>query len=128
MSEALDQYLKVLEKRVRLKATILFGSSARDEADRWSDVDICVISEDLPVNFRQRIDLLWQDKPAGIDIVGFRPEEMAELLFRPMVLDILLEGRVVAGNADDLRKEAKAYLARENLERTPFGYAKRRAA
>ncbi len=74
------------------------------------------------------MDLLWQDKPAGIDVVGFRPEEMAEILFRPMILDILLEGRVIVGKADDLRHQAQRYLEQEGLERTPFGYAKRRAA
>lgn len=122
------QYLNSLELRLRLKAVVLFGSAARGEADRWSDLDLCVISEDLPVDFRERLDLLWKDKPAGMDVVGFRSEEVAELLFRPMVLDILLEGKVISGNADNLRFLARSYVEKEKLERTPYGYAKRRAA
>lgn len=128
MQPVVAGYLRALEKRLRLEAAILFGSAVRGESDRWSDFDLCVISENLPGDFRQRLDLLWREKPAGLDVVGFRPEEMEALIFRPMILDILLEGKVISGDAETLRSQAAAYLQQEGLERTPFGYAKRRAA
>ncbi len=128
MHPTVGQYLKALEPRIHLKAAILFGSAARGEADRWSDLDLCIIAEDLPADYRQRLDLLWMEKPANLDVVGFRPSEMEELLLRPMILDILLEGHLIVGNADDLRQRARAHIEREGLERTPWGYAKRRVA
>ncbi len=128
MHPVIAQYLKALESQIDLRAAILFGSSARGESDRLSDLDLCIVAEDLPADYRKRLDLLWLDKPAGVDVVGFRPSEIEELLFRPMILDILLEGQVVAGDADHLRQKARAYLIQEDLERTPFGYAKRKAA
>lgn len=127
MQPVVAEYLKVLQSRLRLKAAILFGSAARGEADRWSDLDLCVISDELPADFRSRVDLLWKDKPAQVDVVGFRPGEMEEVIFRPMVLDILLEGQVVAGEAGELQQRAKEYLRSEGLERTPYGYARRRS-
>ena len=128
MQPVLANYLRTLQSRIHLKAAVLFGSAAREEADRWSDLDLCVIAEDLPTDFKERIDLLWEEKPPAFDVVGFRPSEMVDLIFRPMILDILLEGRVVAGDMENLRRQARVYLKQEGLERTAFGYAKRLAA
>ena len=128
MQPVLANYLKALESKIHLKAAVLFGSTAREEADRWSDLDLCIIAEDLPTDFRERMDLLWAEKPPAFDVVGFRPSEMVDLIFRPMILDILLEGRVVAGDMENLRQRAQVHLEQEGLERTAFGYAKRQAA
>ena len=34
-----------LQRRVRVRQAVLFGSHARGEADAWSDVDLAVISQ-----------------------------------------------------------------------------------
>lgn len=118
----LGEYLDRLIERVRPKAIILFGSRARGEEDRFSDYDLLVISDELPADLWQRLDLLWQDKPVGVDILGFTVEELEACLHRGLILDALLDGVALVGSVEDWRQQALTHLAETNLVRTPYGY------
>ncbi|MGH3115429.1 MAG: hypothetical protein ACRDOP_18375, partial [Gaiellaceae bacterium] len=41
----------------------------------WSDVDVVVVAEVLPARSPERSGLLLEDAPAGVQPVGFTPEE-----------------------------------------------------
>ncbi|HOP65178.1 MAG TPA: nucleotidyltransferase domain-containing protein [Spirochaetota bacterium] len=46
--EIINVYIAVLkEKRIRFDKIILFGSSVNGKPDRWSDIDVAVISPDF---------------------------------------------------------------------------------
>jgi len=115
-------YINALSGKLKLKAVILFGSRARGEEDRFSDYDLLVVADDLPSDFRERLNLLWEEKPADIDVVGFTEEELLALIHRAMVLDALLDGKALLGDISAWRRLAEEHLAKENLIKTPFGY------
>ncbi|MBC8447230.1 MAG: nucleotidyltransferase domain-containing protein [Chloroflexi bacterium] len=118
----LDEYVDTLVAKVRPRAVVLFGSRARGEEDRYSDYDLLVISDELPADLWQRLDLLWQDKPADVDVLGFTVEELEACLHRGLILDALLDGVTLVGNIKDWCERASAYLAESGLVRTPYGY------
>ena len=80
---------------------ILFGSAARGEYDRVSDLDFLIIKEDVPVlglaRMRQLDDLI--DRNIASDMLVYRPDEFEERikLGDPFIKTILREGRVLYG-------------------------------
>jgi predicted nucleotidyltransferase len=76
-------YLEALQKeKLPIERVFLFGSHAKGNARRWSDIDVCVISP----RFRDRchaIEYLWKrrsdfDLEHGIEPVGFHPKDFID--------------------------------------------------
>ena len=77
VTEALDRFRAALAREVRVDRLVLFGSHAHGTADRWSDIDVAVISPDLsdpryavPLMARLRVQI----DPA-ISPMAFTPAE-----------------------------------------------------
>ncbi|HEX3394960.1 MAG TPA: nucleotidyltransferase domain-containing protein [Acidimicrobiales bacterium] len=64
-------YATALGAEIPLAAAVVFGSYARGDFNTWSDIDVLVISDALPVDARDRADLLWRHQPARISAVGW---------------------------------------------------------
>lgn len=75
----LQKFKKKLEKRIRVKSLILFGSRAKGQEKENSDIDLIIVSEDFagqksykrPVNFY--VD--W-DSEYDTDIICLTPQEL----------------------------------------------------
>ena len=117
-------YVASLERRLAPKAVILFGSQARRDTHQASDYDLLVVADNLPGDYWRRIDLLWQDKPPLVDVLGFTEEEMWACLHRGLILDALLEGRSLVGEIGAWRRRARRYLRRHGLIKKWFGYVR----
>ncbi|TYP55444.1 nucleotidyltransferase domain-containing protein [Thermosediminibacter litoriperuensis] len=77
-----SDYIGKLRKYIKINRVILFGSYARDEALKSSDVDLAIVSEDFRrMNFFERLELLYKcwNYDIGADILGYTPEEFEEL-------------------------------------------------
>jgi len=118
-------YVTSLKRRLAPKAVVLFGSQARGDVHHSSDYDLLVVADDLPDDYWRRIDLLWQDKPPMVDVLGFTEEEMWACLHRGLVLDALLEGRSLVGDIGAWRQRARRYLREYGLVKKWFGYVRR---
>lgn len=59
-------------------AAVVFGSYARGDFNTSSDIDVLVVSDALPTGFRERIDVLWRQRPPGLEPVGWTVAEHAE--------------------------------------------------
>ncbi|MBI4789350.1 MAG: HEPN domain-containing protein [Chloroflexi bacterium] len=85
-------------KRYDPERVILFGSTARGDADRYSDIDIVVI-KDTPKRFLDRLgdvyDLIQPD--FALDALVYTPKEFTEMRARrnPFVEQVLRDGQVV---------------------------------
>lgn len=87
----------------RLKAlgatrVILFGSVARGEVGKRSDLDLIVVL-DAPGRFLDRLALVdeaLRERDVPLDVLVYTPEEFAELSrTRPFLRRALREGRVL---------------------------------
>jgi hypothetical protein len=67
-----------LARRVALRAAVVFGSSARGDFNKWSDIDVLVISDDVPEDARERLALIAADAPPGLQPVAWSSRELLE--------------------------------------------------
>lgn len=94
---AVKNYIKELkEDRLPIQKVILYGSYAKGRASKWSDIDICVISQ----AFRKKdaLEYLWKmktkkDIKAMISPVGFHPKDFIDE--SPLVWEIKKTGKEI---------------------------------
>lgn len=83
--EIVRSYIKDLKKNLRIKKVIIFGSAARGEMNRDSDIDVIVLSPDFKtMDFVERTAFLNRNRQGlsrrvPMDIIGYTPEEFEKL-------------------------------------------------
>ena len=118
-------YITNLSQKLKGVKIILFGSRAAGENCRYSDYDLLVISDFLPSDFHKRLDLLWEEKPSFIDVIGLKTDEIEEMIHRTLILKALTQGVALKGNIDFLKTVARKYIKKEGLIPTPIGFTHR---
>lgn len=92
---AVEDYIKYLQTNgLGIQKAFIFGSFAKGKSRKWSDVDVCVVSDD----FKGKIDpltYLWikkrnKDTKAMISPVGFHPKDFIDE--DPLVWEIKKSG------------------------------------
>lgn len=85
--------------RGSVSAVVVFGSYARGDFNKWSDIDVLVIDDCLPESGRARVDLLWADRPAPVQPVGWTGDELQTRRRRrdPIAVEADAVGVVVHG-------------------------------
>lgn len=97
LQQKIEKTLKGLEQYGAEKA-ILFGSSARGDVDRWSDIDLIVIKQ-TDKRFLDRlaevIDAIQPD--FALDVLVYTPEEFERMLEEdnPILVHAVDEGKVI---------------------------------
>ncbi|MDQ1353010.1 MAG: uncharacterized protein QG657_3316 [Acidobacteriota bacterium] len=89
--------LSVLKENRDIHKVILFGSYARGDVTRKSDMDMVVIM-DTNKRFFDRyelLDSLYDLFDAGLDIFPYTEEEFSRISHRPFIKSIIKEGVVV---------------------------------
>ncbi|WP_165491754.1 nucleotidyltransferase domain-containing protein [Egibacter rhizosphaerae] len=94
-----EQWASALASRLSVHAVVVVGSYARGDFNKWSDVDVLVVADDLPADGRRRLELLHAGAPPGLQPVGWSPGEWGERLARgdPMAREAARDGVVVHG-------------------------------
>ncbi|MGH8875672.1 MAG: nucleotidyltransferase domain-containing protein [Acidimicrobiia bacterium] len=89
-----------LASRLELVAVVVFGSTARGDFNRWSDLDVLVVARDLPATARDRLELLMLEAPPGLQPIGWTPEDYSDRRRRddPIIKEAETVGVVVSGS------------------------------
>ncbi len=69
------RFAATLAAEVPLVAAVVFGSYARGDFNTWSDIDVLVVSDQLPADTRERSELLWRHQRAGLSAIGWTTVE-----------------------------------------------------
>lgn len=102
IKKIVKEYIASLRPFIKVKKAILFGSWARGEGHRHSDIDLIIISPDFKkLDFMKR--LIWLSKmrkekfmSPPMDILGYTPEEFKKLSKESIVLgEVKKQGVVV---------------------------------
>lgn len=117
------EYVERLAKRLDITAAAVAGSVARGDFNVWSDIDVVVVADDLPPRIPDRGALLIEGAPAGVQPIGFTPEEFERALAKGNVLvrDVLEHGVVLAGEEFFSRK--RPHAPRLGVARSEHGAA-----
>lgn len=88
-----------LQARLTIDAVVVFGSTARGDFNKWSDIDVLVIADGLPTDVREALELLTTDAPPGLQPVGWSRAELARRrnLKDPIARESDRIGKVVLG-------------------------------
>lgn len=73
------EYVDRLSARLSVDAAAVIGSVARGDFNRWSDVDVVILSEALPDRLPERLELLFRDRPPKLEPWAFTAEELRAL-------------------------------------------------
>lgn len=112
-------------RRGGARAVILFGSRVRGQHTEESDVDVCLIADDLPEDTFQR----RYPAPSGyrwLSVFGFHPHEFLRMLRQGnlFVMEIVQEGKLLYddGFFRQVRAIYQEAVQRYNLQRTKGGW------
>ena len=95
--EEISKKLEPLKKNKAIHKVILFGSYARGDVSRKSDMDLVVIM-DTDKRFFDRYELcdeLYDIFDTGLDILPYTAEEFSRISHRAFIKTIIKEGVVV---------------------------------
>ncbi|KYK33260.1 MAG: nucleotidyltransferase domain-containing protein [Theionarchaea archaeon] len=95
--EKAEKYLEKLKKRIGPLSGVVFGSVSRGDFNDASDIDIVVITEELPAHPVRRLEVLLTPWVPGIDPKGYTLSEFEQLKQKgnPFVQLVLEEGIVL---------------------------------
>lgn len=85
---------KLKENKYSFSAIYLFGSFSKDKANKWSDIDVAVISKELDKNWDKARFKLWElreDVDDRIEPHGFSPADFKNY-WDPMVHEVKRTG------------------------------------
>ncbi len=93
VEEAVRSFVALLRKDKRISGAYIYGSYAKGTANKWSDIDLAVISPDFSEDlFQERIALMKLALRVDdrIEPSPFRPEDFT--MNNPLVNEIHLSG------------------------------------
>jgi len=123
----IKKYVEALREQINPKLIILYGSAAKGSFGIGSDIDILVVSDNLPKNPNKRLKMLYEIDPtrAPIDPKGYTPSEIKKMLAKghPLILDALSDGVILYTEESYLRELMALFkLARKKFRRFERGW------
>lgn len=99
MTETIDRAVEILKREMNPRKIILFGSTARGEADPDSDLDLLLVLAHVGsrINEMRRASMLLASLKVPIDVLVYSEAEVTEWgsVTNHVINEALLEGRVL---------------------------------
>lgn len=90
-----------LDARLGVRAVVVFGAVARGDFNTYSDVDVLVVAEHLPDDYRQRLDAIGWPPPSRVEPVAWTPDEYRRQLARRNPIAVEAERARVSWTASE---------------------------
>lgn len=127
-----EKEIKIYLEAIKIfepKLVILFGSIAKKKFGVGSDVDLLIVSDRFPDNFKERLKLLYElDKTnAPLDLKAYKSEEVKRMIIKghPTIFDALEDGIVLLAEKDFLEELMKLYNAeKKKFKRLENGWVR----
>lgn len=88
-------YIERLSLSIGEFTAILYGSTVRGDFKDWSDIDIVIISDKLPPDPMERLDVLYAPTKGLIEPKGFTRDEFKIILNKPFGQLLIADGVVI---------------------------------
>jgi len=97
IKKIINRYFKILKKNnISIQKAVLFGSYARGDNNKWSDIDLAIVSELFEGNRikdKNKIRSITLSVSSDLEILPFSPKEFN--VNNPFVKEILRTGIVL---------------------------------
>jgi len=97
IKKIINRYFKILKKNnIPIQKAVLFGSYARGDNNKWSDIDLAIVSELFEGNRikdKNKIRSITLSVSSDLEILPFSPKEFN--VNNPFVKEILRTGIVL---------------------------------
>lgn len=99
LNNVINSYLKALNGKISVQKAILFGSYAKGLAHDYSDIDLLIISDELPKNKLKTSNGYFLDQLAGnvnpsLEVIGVHPENLSDPVSQSFFEEIFRTGIV----------------------------------
>ena len=103
LNKIIDNYISRLKGNLNIEQVILYGSYAKGNADEWSDIDLYIISKDLPENELKGsngfyLDCLAQDFDTRIEAIGINPKQLSNPIEKSFFDEVKSTGKAIKIN------------------------------
>ena len=102
LDSILDDFIKRLKNKISLDKVVLFGSYAKGTAHEWSDIDLMVISRELPINVPNGANGFFlgkligtQNVFPGLELIGVHPDKLNNEVTKSFFDEVLATGREI---------------------------------
>ncbi len=95
------EMIKQIQRKVSLKAVILFGSRARGDAHYFSDYDLLIIADFKKPYLERGLWVIHLAPEVSVDVFCYTPAEFDRLFhsYKITTIDAVSEGIVLFGNS-----------------------------
>lgn len=99
LKSAVDSYIDKLKDSITIDKAILYGSYAKGTANEYSDIDLLIISKDLPEKRSKGLNGLTLDKIVKdfnlrISVIGIHPNKLNDEITKSFFDEVLETGKV----------------------------------
>ena len=103
LNKIILDYLAKLEGKITFDEVILFGSYAKGRPTKWSDIDLLIISKDLPENNPKGangfyLDTLVEDFNPSLEVIAIHPNKLSHPVTKSFFDEIISTGKVFYSN------------------------------
>lgn len=100
LKSIVNDYIDKLKGIINIDKAILFGSYAKGTANECSDIDLLIISKDLPENKSKGLNGLYLDRivkdfDLSLAVIGIHPNKLNNEITKSFFDDILKTGKVL---------------------------------
>ncbi|MGJ7044807.1 nucleotidyltransferase domain-containing protein [Thermoanaerobacterium thermosulfurigenes] len=103
------KYSKIISDVLHPMCAIIIGSVARGDFNDNSDIDVILISDKIPANYKERMKLLYDHVFDAIEPKGYNTNEFKLLYFKknPISVEAIEKGIVIYDDGiwDKLKKD-----------------------
>ncbi|MGF7400036.1 nucleotidyltransferase domain-containing protein [Thermoanaerobacterium thermosaccharolyticum] len=111
------KYSKIISNVLYPMCAIIIGSVARGDFNDSSDIDVILISDEMPVNYKERMKLLYDHVFDAIEPKGYNTDEFKKLYMKknPISIEAIEKGIVIYDDGiwDKLKKDILSEQLRE---------------
>ena len=100
LDQTIKDYLSRLKDKIKIDKVILFGSYAKGTATEFSDIDLLIISKDLPPDEPKckngfHLDNLVGDFNPRLEVMAINPQKLNNAIEKGFFEEILTTGKVI---------------------------------
>jgi len=94
LKERAVEYSTLLQDSLNIYCAVLVGSVARGDFNFWSDIDVIIISDELPEHPLERSQFLYSYCLEGIEPKGYKAHEFIQMFRKrnPIAVEAIKDG------------------------------------